>query len=106
MHGAGAAQPLEFALLQDAQKLWLKARRDVADLVQKKRSMVGRLEASQPLGHGAGEGPFFVAEEFALQQAFGYRRTIQANERAAPAAAEFVNQAREQFFACTGLPVD
>ena len=38
--------------------------------------MIGRLKASQTLRNGAGEGAFLVAEEFALKQAFGDRRTI------------------------------
>jgi hypothetical protein len=40
-----AANPLEFALLQDTQQLGLKGRRDVADLVEKERAAVGHLEA-------------------------------------------------------------
>jgi hypothetical protein len=68
--------------------------------------MVGRLKASYALRVGAGEGAFLVAEEFALKQAFGDRRAIQADEWAAAAAAELVNQTCEQFFTRTGLSMD
>jgi hypothetical protein len=105
-HRTGAAQPFEFPLLQNAKKLSLKAGRDIADLIQEKRSMIGCLKASHALCDGAGEGAFLVAEEFALKQAFGDSRAIQADEWAATPAAELVNQACEQFFACTSLAVD
>src|ERR1700681_632806 len=68
--------------------------------------MIGRLKASHALCDGAGEGAFLVAEKFALDQAFRDRRAIQADEWAFAPAAELVNQACEQFFACTGLAVD
>src|SRR5258708_4388651 len=68
--------------------------------------MIGRLKASHALCDGAGEGALLVAEEFALEQAFGDRRAIQPDKWAAGPATELVNQSCEQFFACTGLAVD
>src|SRR6476619_8269378 len=68
--------------------------------------MIGGLKASHALCDGVSEGAFLVTEEFALEQAFGERRAIQADEWAFAPAAELVNQACEQFFACTGLAVD
>src|ERR1700676_592670 len=68
--------------------------------------MIGRLKASHPLCDGAGEGAFLVAEELALEQAFGDGPAIQADEWAVAPAAALVNQACEQFFACTSLAVN
>jgi hypothetical protein len=67
--------------------------------------MIGCLKASHAVCDGAGEGAFLVAEEFALEQAFGDSRAIQADEWAAAPAAELVNQVCEQFFACPSLAV-
>ena len=48
--------------------------------------MIGCLKASHTLCDGVGEGAFLVTEEFALEQTFGDRRAIQADEWAfAPA---------------------
>ncbi len=42
-----AAQPLEFALLQNAQQLHLDGRRHVADFIQKHRARIGLLELAR-----------------------------------------------------------
>ena len=39
-----AAEPLELALLEDAQELRLQVERELADLVQEERAAVGELE--------------------------------------------------------------
>src|ERR1039458_7068436 len=59
---ARAAQPLELALLQNAQQLGLQLQRDVADFVQKKRALVGQLEAPDLLADGARECALLMAE--------------------------------------------
>ena len=48
----GAAQPRDLVLLQDAQQLDLRGRRQIADLVQEQRPAVGQLEAAR-----CGAGP-------------------------------------------------
>jgi hypothetical protein len=106
LHRAGTANPLEFPLLQNAEKLCLQAGRDVADLIQKYRSMVGCLEAAQALRNGTGEGALLMAKEFTLEQAFGYRGAVYADEWAAAPWAELVNQAGEHFLPCTRLSID
>ena len=57
-----AAEPLEFALLQDAQQLHLDGGRHVADFVEEQRAFVGQLEFSGLARSGAGEGALLVAE--------------------------------------------
>jgi hypothetical protein len=67
----GGAEPLELALLQDAQELGLKVEGQVADLVQEQRATVGQLEASLLPREGAREGPLLVSEELALDERAG-----------------------------------
>ena len=76
----GAAQPLEFAFLQDAQQFGLQAGREFADLVQKQRSAFGHFNFAFFLRGGAGEGALFVAEQFALQQGFGNGGAVDGDE--------------------------
>ena len=77
-----AAEPLELALLQNAQKFYLRGGGDVSDFVEEQRALVGQLEFAGLTGGGAGEGAFFVAEEFALEQGFGNRGAVDLDERA------------------------
>ena len=44
-----AAEPLELLLLQHAEQLGLQLQRDVADLVEEQRPLVGQLEAADLL---------------------------------------------------------
>src|SRR5262249_17784959 len=64
------ADALELAFLEDAQELHLRAGRSFADLVEKQRAPVGRLEDALALRRRAGEGAFLVAEQLALQEGF------------------------------------
>ena len=73
---ARAAQALELALLQHAQQLRLQLQRDLADLVEKHRAVVGQLEAADALRDRAGERAPLVPEQLALEQArSGSRRS-------------------------------
>jgi hypothetical protein len=54
---------------QDAEQLGLKLHGDVAHFVEENGSFIGEFEASNFLIDGAGEGAFFVSEEFTFQQA-------------------------------------
>src|SRR4051812_23721578 len=59
----GAADSLEFALLEDAEELRLGRVGQLADLVEEDRPAGGALEAAGALAVGAGEGAALVAEE-------------------------------------------
>ena len=63
--GRRPADALERALLEDAEERDLRARRDVADLVEEERAALGQLEAAAAARDGAGEGALLVAEELA-----------------------------------------
>ena len=53
-----------------------------ADFIQEERSAVGGFEASFALGVGAGEGAFFMAEQFAFQKRFRDGAAVDGDERA------------------------
>src|SRR4029077_17136990 len=103
---AGAAQTLEFPLVQDTQELSLKLKRDFTDFVEKYRSPVGELKAANALRDGAGESTFLVPEEFAFQQASGNGGTIELDEGIAMTRAEIVDGLGNQFFAGAGFATD
>ena len=61
--GSCAAQPLEFPLLQDAQKLRLQFEGDVANFIEKQRTLVRQFEPPDFLSNSAGEGAALVAKK-------------------------------------------
>ena len=69
----GTAQPLELALLQDAQQLGLQLQRHISDFVQKQGAAVGLLKASDTLVEGAGESPPHMSKQLGFQQILGER---------------------------------
>ena len=75
------ADPLELALLQDAEDLGLGGQRQLADLVEEDRTAVGALEPARLLPVRAGEGAPLVAEELALDQALGQGPAVDPDER-------------------------
>jgi hypothetical protein len=64
----GAAHPLEFAVLKDAQQLGLQLQGHVADFIKKQGAAVCGFETAYPARDGTREGASFVAKEFAFQQ--------------------------------------
>src|SRR5205814_9831278 len=69
--GVVVADPLELALLQDAEQLDLKLGRGAVDLVEEDAAGVGRLEPAGPVVDGAGERALDVAEQLALEETLG-----------------------------------
>src|SRR4029453_5092199 len=62
------ADTLELAFLQPPQPLWLQLEGNLADLIEKQRAAVRKLEPSDPLCDRARERSSLVAEHLALQQ--------------------------------------
>jgi hypothetical protein len=80
LHGRGAADALERALLEDPQQLDLCLQRKVADLVEEERPPVGQLDATGLATRGAREGALLVSEQLALEQGVGQRRAVDRDE--------------------------
>ncbi len=57
--------------------------RDVGNLVQEERAAVCQLEAARAVAFRVGESAFYVAEQFALEDAFGHPARVQRDERPA-----------------------
>ena len=95
-----AAQPAHFMIFQYAQQLRLRGRRHFADFVQQQRAAVRQFEAADsPLG-GTGERTPLVAENFALHQGLGDRRTVDGHKGTTGSRRKLVQRARQ-----TSLPV-
>ena len=99
LDGAVAADAFEFAFLQHAQQLALKRQGQLADFVEENGAAVSELESPFALVRGAGEGTFFVAEEFALDKVFGQRSTVELDERAVLAGGVAMHGAGDEFLA-------
>ena len=101
-----APDPLERALLQDAQELDLRPHRDLADLVEEQRAAVRLLEAPDAALVGAGERALLVPEQLALEERLGERGAVQRDERLLGARAERVDRAGELPLAGAALAGD
>ena len=104
--GAGAAQTGHLAFFEDAQQLGLGLEGQVAHFVEEQGSPVGGLEETAVHAGSAGESPFFVAEELALDQFVGQGRTVDRQERTVLAGAEGMDGPGHQFLASAALAGD
>ena len=91
------------AVLQHAQQLGLRTRRQLPHLVEEQRAPVARLEQTRAVGHGAGERPPDVAEELGLDEIVGEGGAVDGLETALGPAAQPVHAARDQLLAGAAL---
>ena len=101
-----AADARERALFHEAQQLCLDGGGNVSYFIQEERAADGALEVARPRGERAGEGVFFVAEEFAFQQRFGQGGAVQRHERTALPRAVPVDHAGRERLAGAGRTAD
>ncbi len=97
--GLRIADALELVLLQHAEQFDLQLGRGRVDFVEKNGAGVGGLEPARAVFDRARESSADVAEKLALQQVFGERAAIHADERTAAARAEAVDGLGDQFLA-------
>src|SRR5690606_40975428 len=95
----GAADPLEYALLKDAQQLDLHVEAHVPDLVEEQCAAVRELEASGARADGAGERTFLMAEQLGFEQVARDRTAVDRNERSGSAFRQLVNAPRDELLA-------
>ena len=103
LDGVIAADALELLLLQDAQKLGLEGRGNLADLVEENRALVGEFESPLARADGAGEGSLFMTEQFGLKDRFRQRRAIYLHEGSLGAGRQLVDCLGDQFLAGSGF---
>ena len=92
--------------MENAEELGLHARRDLADLVEKERPAVGRLEPPFFPPISAGEGPSLVAEQLAFEEGIIQRRAVEGDERSRAPGVGGVDRLRDQLLAGPGLAPD
>src|SRR5438874_605576 len=93
---AGAAQPLELALLQHTKKFRLQVERDLSHFIEEHRAAIGELEAADALTDSAGEGALLMPEQLALEKAARNRGAVQFHERVVAPGAQLVDGAGDE----------
>ena len=101
-----AADARELPLLEHAQELDLRRRRDLADLVEEEVPAVGQLEPAEPALRRAGERALLVAEQLALEQGLRQRADVDGDERLVAPRAERAKRARDELLPRAALPLD
>ena len=95
------------ALFERSQQRFLPVPGQISDLVEKDRSAVGGdFEATVAARAGAGEGPFLVTEELAVDQGLHDGAAIDDDERVSRAPTVLMQGAGDDFLAGAGLPVN
>src|SRR5712692_1749686 len=96
--GFRAAEAFEPALLQNAEELALRCRRERGDFIENDAAVAAELEAAELALDRAGKGAAFVAEEFAFDELRRKTGTIDFQERRVTSRTEFMNQPGEMVF--------
>jgi hypothetical protein len=92
-----APQPLELALLQDAQELGLRRQTHLADFVQEQHAACRQFDLSRLGLLRTRERAAFVAEQFRFEQLLRQRGTVQRDEWAVASARRAMNEAGDDF---------
>ena len=98
------AEAAENPLLQHAQQLHLRGGHHLGDLVEEERAAVRQLEDARAAIGGAGERPFLVAEDLALEERLGNRGAVDRDKRKRRPRAELVDRLRDELLAGARLP--
>ena len=98
-----SADALKLALLQDTQQLDLHRRRNLPNLIQKKRPSIRLLEFPFFLAYRSGKCSALVPEELGLKQCFHQRSTIYSEKPCIAPSTGLMDQAGSHFFACPSL---
>ena len=94
-----AADLLETAGLDETQQFGLQVDIHLAYFIEEKSAAVGLFGGPLPFGHGAGESPFRVPEDFAFHQVLGNRPAVDGDERLVGARALPVDSFGTDFLA-------
>lgn len=100
----GAGEALDGLFLNELQELGLDVGRQLADLVEKQRAVVGKLDfADLSAGSRAGESALFVAEQLRLNEVFVEHGAVDLDERPGGPVAHGVDGLGHGAFAHTRL---
>src|SRR6266481_1554578 len=91
----------ELLFLQNAEELGLQIERQLANLIEKRRTVVGCLDQSDFVVDSPGERPLRVPEQLAFHQGANHRGAIHGDERAV--CVYIMDSPGDQLFAGSGL---
>src|SRR5438067_9408073 len=97
------AQSFKFAVLENAQNLYLCERTHFRNFIEKDSASVCQLELAFQRLLSAGKRASFMTEKLALEQGIAHGRGVEGNERTLGACGRIVNRVREQSLSGTGL---
>ena len=95
----GRADPLNFAVLDDAQQLGLHGQGSLADFIQEHRAAIGVLEEARASIRGAGEGAADMAEQLTLQKGVDQGGAVADRQALLADRADLVDGAGHEFLA-------
>ena len=104
--GGVASDPGKFPRLEDSEQFALDFQGHFTDFVEEQGASVALLETALPLGHGPGESPFFMAEQFAFKQIGRDRGTVDGDVFTGGSAAEAVGGVGDDFLPDATFPGD
>ena len=99
----GSTEPLELALLQDAQELGLCGQAHLADLIEEQHSSRGEFQLAWLCLVRARECAALVSKQLGFEQLLGKGGTVQRHERTALPRGRCVDEPRDDFLAGAGL---
>ena len=105
-HRPGAADAIDHALLDGAQKLRLQPHVHLGDFIEQQRAAARLLELADAARHRAGERALFMAEQLGFEQVLGNRGAIDRDERGARTMGFRMHEAGEHLLAGAGLAGD
>ena len=105
-HALGFADAANLALLEDAQELGLEGLGHGVDFIQEDGAALGFLEEADLVLNGAGEGAFFMAKEFGLEEVLGEGGAIDGDEGLVLAGGVEMEGAGDQFLAGAAFALD
>src|SRR6267143_676300 len=106
LHGPIAAHRFKLTLLKNAQQLDLRAKRQLADFIEKDRAAIGELETPDVPFKSAGKGSLDMPKQFALYKARRNGAAIDLQKRPVLACAAVMNRACDQFLPGAGFAID
>ena len=102
---AEAADPLDREILNRAQQLRLRGRRQIRHLVEEQRAVVRVLELAAPAAHAGGR-PLLDPEQLRLEQRLDDGGAVDRDERPLPAPTELVDLPRDELLARSRFALD
>ena len=101
-----SADTFDGLFLEEAEEFDLEGLGDFADFIEEEGAVAGGFDSAFALEVGAGEGSFFVAEEFAFEEGFGDGTAIDGDEGPVFAVAALVDGAGGHFLAGAAFAED